>query len=239
MSWSRIFGYLLAAGGLRWIAAHLWPDADAYLAAGAVGIWLLASFHRRTRGYAIADALKRGTDAEREALLAKLHPTQANPATEARTLTLEEALQETLTFTYPKGSRSFASFQFWGCVVLGCFFLAPLGLGRVTDPADGWILFFLGGGMVLAGTGHRRRLRWLGTELSVGPKGLTKSESKGRSRTVQWSEVANIAEGRWSSTVQFQAVDMPPMTVWPELIGHDQFIGLVEAHLRGVERPAA
>jgi hypothetical protein len=239
MTWSRMLGYLLAAAGLRWVAGHLWPDADAYLAAGAVGIWLLVRFHRRTRGYAIADALNRGTDAEREALLAKLQPPEANLSTETHTFTLEEALEETLTFTYPQSSRSFASFQFWGCVVLGGFFLAPLALGRVTDPGDGWILFLLGGWIVLAGIGHRRRLRWLGTQLSAGPNTLTESNSKGHLQTLQWSEVANITERRWSRAVEFQAVGAPPITVWPELIARDQFIRLAEAHLRSVERRAA
>jgi hypothetical protein len=234
-----MLGYLLAAGGLRWVAHHWWADADAYLAAGIVGVWLLLAFHPRTRGYAIADYLNRATDAEREALLAKLQPKRPSTDLETRTLTLAEALDDTLTFTYPTGSRSFTTFQFWLCALLGGGFLAPLALGRVTDPGDGWILFLLGGWSALAGAGHRRRLCWLGTELSVGPDALIEVDARGRSRLLSWRQIAALKEARWSRILELHVLDAAPLRVWPDLIARAQFVRLVEEHLRRVDRRAA
>jgi hypothetical protein len=239
VTWSRMLGYLLAAAGLRWVAHHWWADADAYLAAGVIGVWLVLAFHRHTRGYAIADALNRATDDQREALLARLQPRGPSADLEPPTLTLEEALNDTLTFTYPKGSRSFTTFQFWLCALLGGGFLAPLALGRITDPGDGWILFLLGGWIALAGAGHRRRLRWLGTELSVGPDAVTEVDAKGRSRHLSWPRIAAIREARWSRILELQAIEAPPIRVWPELVARDQFVSLVEEHLRSAGRRAA
>lgn len=239
MTWSRMLGYLLAGAGLRWIAQHFLPNADAYLAAGVIGLWLVLAFHRRTRGYFIADAINRGTDDEREALLTKLQPKRAAADVEAETLELEEALANTLTFRYPEGSRSFTTFQFWLCVLFSGGFLAPLALGRVTELGDGWILFLLGSGSVLASAGHRRRLGWLGTELSVSPDALIERRSNGHVYALPWSKISAVRTRRWSRALEFQTADTTVVAVWPELIAHEQFLVLAGEHLRDVRQRAA
>lgn len=235
MTWSRLLGYLLAAAGLRWIVRNVLPHADAYLAVGAIGLWLFLSFHRRTRGYAIEDALNRATDDEREVLLNKLRPKQPASEPATRTITLEDALAETLVFTYPKGSRSTALFQFWFCVVFGTGFLGPLALGRVTEASDGWILFFLGGLFSLAGMGHRRRLHWLGTEVTVSPEGLEEKRGK-KSLALPWHSIAQLNRRRWSQALAFEAGTARPMVIWPELVGFRQFEALAAEHLRAAKR---
>jgi hypothetical protein len=68
--------------------------------------------HRRTRHYAIEDALNRSTDEEGERLLANLQPRPAEVDPEAQSMSFEEAMTDTLVFTSPRGSRS-----------MGCFLL--------------------------------------------------------------------------------------------------------------------
>ncbi|HUR93890.1 MAG TPA: hypothetical protein VMY76_04875 [Gemmatimonadales bacterium] len=235
MTWSRMIGYLLAAAGVRWLAQHVSPNADAYLAAGVVGLWLVATFHRRTRGYAIADVLNRTSGAERDALLAKLAP-KPLPETEALTLTLDEAVDDTLAFAYPAGSRSFATFQFWMCVLLGAGFLAPLALGRVTELGDGWILFLIGAALLLSGFGHRRRIRWLGTRLILSPESLTELRSGGRSLALPWGSIVAVV-GRRPGLLVFESAECGAITVWPELEAYVQFEALAGEHLRRRGRP--
>ena len=232
MTWSRMLGFLLAAAGLRWVAGHLWPNADAYVLAGAALLWLIVAVHRRTRGYGIADALNHATDQERETLLAKLTPAPAPQGEGTRTLTLEEALTDTLRFTYPKGSRSFTTFQFWLCIVFGGGLLLPLALGRVTDPSDSWILFLLGSLLVLAGLGHRRRLRWLRTEVALGPDGLTMIDPRGRARGLTWAGICTMKQRVWVQVLEFETPERTTIRVWPELIAYSQFVALAKEHLR-------
>jgi hypothetical protein len=200
-----MLGYLLAAAGVRWLGRHVSPNADAYLAAGAIGVWLVWTAHRRTRHYAIEDALNRSTDEERERLLANLQPRRAEVDPEVQSMSFEEAMTDTLVFTYPRGSRSMAVFQFWMCVLLGSLLLAPLALGRITEPADSWILFFLGGLIVMAGLGHRYRLRWLNVELMVSPERLTETIAGRVVRAFPWAAITHEKQHKWTRSVEYAA----------------------------------
>ena len=153
---------------------------------------------------------------------------------DAKTLTLEDALITTLVFAYPKGSRSLATFQFWLAMLCGGALLAPLAFGRVTEPGDGWILFLLGSGLVWAGAGHRRRLRWLGTELSLSAETLTQISSNGCSHLIPWSRIVSVRTRRWSRRLEFETMDASSITVWPELIAYEQFTLLAREHLRTI-----
>jgi hypothetical protein len=237
VTWSRLLSYLLAAAGLRWIARNVLPNADAYLAIGAICVWLALAFHRRTRRYAIEDALNRATDSEREALLSKLRPKQPPPEAETPTISLDDALTGTLVFTYPKGSRSTALFQFWSCVVFGMGFLGPLALGRVAEASDGWILFLLGGLFSLAGMGHRHRLHWLSTEVTVSPEALEEKRGN-KSLALPWHSIVRLNRRRWSHALAFEGGAGRPIVIWPELVGYRQFEVLAAEHLRVAKRGA-
>src|SRR5258705_535323 len=62
----------------------------------------------------------------------------------------------------------------------------------------------LGGLFSLAGMGHRRRLHWLGTEVTVSPDGLEEKRGK-KSLALPWHSIAQLNRRRWSQALAFEA----------------------------------
>ena len=234
MTWRRYLAFFMVIVGLRALGEHFGQRWDAYLLAFVVVTLLAGGFYNRSRWHGTLKRLGYGSDTERAKILQDLadkdlavswyaaHETGIEP--------LPVAPQEG-TFSYPPGSRSLLTFQFWACVLFAGGFLRPIITEGSTDPANDWVLFVLGlvflGGAAMAIARSRR----VGRSVTIDAHGVRETLRDHVTGEITWEKLGLIRRRR-AGGLEFRSLDGRRLIIYPQLRGYGNFVMLLRAFLQ-------
>jgi len=188
--------YLAVMAGLliiSWLRTVWAPSAEVATAL-LVSIVLVGAFLRRYLRRRKFRRLAELTEAERDVAISDLPSSDAALARLGFEVTYRPEnlanLPAESRFPYRRGSRSLNSYLFWSCILLAAGIMVPVVLGRIDEPATGWVWASLAAVLVLSGWGYRAVAKELDSVLVIDRQGVALEGTEHQDIRLGWLEIA-------------------------------------------------